>query len=222
MFFFYILLIIPLRMTNCSQGINQKSVFYSFGNHPLTDSTWPVKQWQRDTCSWSCTDVSNYLLSYTHSRAFPLFVLYISFFLFFCTFSLILPYFIVFWRWACRMNCSSLLDWGERILPQTSRPLSQQVFLLSRSYFSLISLQEKSLVVGFFFFFCLFTARSLPHICSTAKLLTSSQPRLPPPPSSKCFLWSKLLFCRIMNDNNIAVSWSFGKEPSDPLLAASC
>lgn len=30
---------IPLRMINCSQGIYQKSVFYSFGNHPLTDST---------------------------------------------------------------------------------------------------------------------------------------------------------------------------------------
>lgn len=39
--FFYILHTIPLRMMKCSQGINQKkkSVFYSFGNHPLTDST---------------------------------------------------------------------------------------------------------------------------------------------------------------------------------------
>lgn len=42
---------ISLRMMNCSQGINQKSVFYSFGNHPLTFSTNSVKQWRRNICN---------------------------------------------------------------------------------------------------------------------------------------------------------------------------
>lgn len=63
---FYILHIIPLRMMNCSQGINQKKVYFILLGiiHWLTQQK-PVKQWQRDVCNWSCTDISNYLLSYT-------------------------------------------------------------------------------------------------------------------------------------------------------------
>lgn len=127
--------------------LTKKSVFYSFGNHPLTDSTNSVKQWWRDICNWFHVLILATTSWVIHSRAF-LFVLYI------------------FW-WACMINCRSLLYWGVRsslVLPQT--PWSSFPDLMS--YF--FSFYCKTL---FFFVY----SKSLPHMrCSSTNSLPPPSP----------------------------------------------
>lgn len=109
--FFYILHIIPLRMTNCSQGINQKKVYFILLGiiHWLT---------QHDLSSnGKETHVPDHVLMLAttswviHSCAFPFFCSVY----FFC-------FSFLFLQWACMMNCSSLLFWGERISSVATDP----------------------------------------------------------------------------------------------------
>ena len=156
--FFTFLHTIPLRMMNCSQGINQKNVLYSFGNHPLTDSAKTLLSNGDETyVTSSCTDISNYLLSYTYSCAFLIFfVLY------------------VFW-WACMVNSRSLLYRGVVWdAPWCCHRLPWSSFPDLTSYFTPSFLLQK------LFFFCL-QQKPTSYALFLHTLFTSSQPPLPPP-----------------------------------------
>lgn len=125
---------------------------------------------------------------FTHPCAFLL--LFSAFFPFLFSFRYFSQAELVWWT----VGRSSTEGRESPVWPQPD-PSARGSSLIPRLTFVLFYCKDSFFfVVAVVFLFFLFTAKSLPHICSTAKLLTSSQPRLPPPPPSQCVLWSNLLF----------------------------